>query len=309
LATLFMAGAVPGIAIAALLHASWYGSPFQSGYGATRDLFAAGNIWPNALRYGGWLLATQGLLVILAPLGWHVIWHRTDDAGPSGDRARRVSPRLLLALGIAGSATVVASYLPYAVFEQWHYLRFLMPTLPVALAGVAVVLVLVVERLPPAARATTMVVLVALIAGWSGRVARTEKAFDLADIEDRYRVTGEAVRRSTPASAVVLCLQQSGSLRFYGERDTVRWDLLDAAWLDPAVAWLAQRGHPVFIVSEQPEDEAFRRRFAPAASLGALDWPPRIEVRGSTRVLVHAVEDRARYVAGESVTTRRLFAR
>ena len=309
LAALFLAGAVPGIAVVAFLQASWYGSPLRSGYGATRDLFAAGNIWPNTLRYGRWLLTTQGLLVILAPLGWHVIWHRTDDAGPPGDRARRVSPRLLLALGIAGSVAVVASYLPYAVFEQWHYLRFLMPALPVVLVGVAVVLVLVVERLPPAVRATTMVVLVALIAGWSGRVARTEKAFDLAAIEDRYRVTAEAVRQSTPAAAVVLCLQQSGSLRLYGERDTVRWDLLEPAWLDRAVAWLEQRGHPVLIVSEQPEDEAFRRRFAHASSLGALDWPPVIEVRGSTRVLVHAVEDRARYVAGEPVTTRRVFAR
>jgi 4-amino-4-deoxy-L-arabinose transferase-like glycosyltransferase len=308
-AALFLAAAVPGVALAALLQATWYGSPFQSGYGATRDLFAASNVWPNAVRYAGWLLATQGLLVILAPLGWHAAWHWRQEGTSPAERARRASARLLVALGLAGSLVVVASYLPYAVFAEWHYLRFLMPALPVVLAGVAIALVSVIGRLPLAVRSVALVVLVALAAGWSIRVARTGRVFDLAAIEDRYRVTGEAVRGATTDTAVLLSLQQSGSLRFYAERDTLRWDLLDPAWLDRAVSWLEQRGHPVFVVSEQPEDEAFRRRFAAAASIGALDWPPRIEVRGSRRVLVHAVDDRARYLAGEPVATRRVFAR
>jgi hypothetical protein len=297
------------VALAAFLQATWYGSPFQSGYGATRDLFLVSNIWPNVWRYGGWLLATQGVLVMLAPLGWRAAWRRADDVDLPDGAARRAWARLVLTLCMSGSLVVVASYLPYAVFGQWHYLRFLMPALPFVLAGVAIALVLAVMQLPLAVRTMATVVLVALVAGWSIRVARTEKAFDMAAIEDRYRVTGAAVRDDTPPSAVVLSLQQSGSLRVYAERDTVRWDLLDPAWLDRAVAWLEQRGHPVLIVSEQPEDEAFRRRFAGAASIGALDWPPRIEVRGSTRVLVHVVADRARYAAGETVTTRRVFAR
>jgi 4-amino-4-deoxy-L-arabinose transferase-like glycosyltransferase len=309
LAALFLAGAVPGVALAAFLQATWYGSPFQSGYGATRDLFLVSNIWPNAWRYGGWLLATQGVLVMLAPLGWRAAWRGADDVDLPDGAARRAWARLVLTLCMSGSLVVVASYLPYAVFAQWHYLRFLMPALPFVLAGVAIALVLAVKQLPLAVRPMATVVLVALAAGWSIRVARTEKAFDMAAIEDRYRVTGAAVRDDTPSSAVVLSLQQSGSLRVYAERDTVRWDLLDPAWLDRAVAWLERRGHPVLIVSEQPEDEAFRRRFAGAASIGALDWPPRIEVRGSKRVLVHVVADRARYAAGEPVATRRVFAR
>lgn len=308
LAVPFLAGAVPGVALVALLQAGWYGSPFQSGYGAARDLFALRNVWPNFWRYGGWLLTTQGVLVVLAPLGWHVAWHGTRaDALPGGPMGQDPARRLL-ALVLAGGLGVVASYLPYAVFVEWHYLRFMMPGLPLVLAGTAIALVLVAARLPRAVRAIGLVVLVALVAGRSVRVQRAERVFDLAAIEDRYRVTGEAVSAASPRKAVVFSLQQSGSLRLYAQRDTLRWDLLDPAWLDGAVAWLERRGHPVWIVSEQPEDEAFRRRFGSAA-LGALDWPPRIEVRGSTRVLVHAAEDRARYLAGEPVSPRRVFAK
>ena len=37
----------------------------------------------------------------------------------------------------------------------------------------------------------------------------------------------------------------AGSLRYYAGRATVRFDILDPAWLDRAAAWLNDRGrHP-----------------------------------------------------------------
>jgi hypothetical protein len=306
---LFLAGALPGTVAAGGLQARWYGSPLASGYGRPRDLFALSAVGPNLERYGRWLLETHGALVLLALLGWHAVWHWHHGGSSRDDRARRASTRLQLALALAGSAAVVAAYLPYYVFAEWHYLRFMMPALPVVMAGVSVALMLAVTRLPRASRALVYVVLVALLAGRSGATARTLRVFDLDAVEQRYRTTGEAVSAGVEPAAVLFSVQHGGSLRFYAHRDTLRWDLLDPSWLARAVAWLEQRGHPVYFVTEQAEESVFRDRFRGAGPLGALDWPPRIEVRASSRVFVRAVSDLARYAAGETVATERVFAR
>lgn len=58
------------------------------------------------------------------------------------------------------------------------------------------------------------------------------------------------------------------------------------------------------IVLEPWEHEAFRVRFA-RQDYGALDWPPRYELE--RRVQIFLPEDRARYRAGETVATERVF--
>ena len=48
--------------------------------------------------------------------------------------------------------------------------------------------------------------------------------------------------RRIPPDAVILAMQHSGSLRYYTGRLILRWDALDPAWLDRAVAFLRDRG-------------------------------------------------------------------
>lgn len=83
------------------------------------------------------------------------------------------------------------------------------------------------------------------------------------------------------------------------------WDALDPAWLDRALAWLASHGRPPAIVLESWEQEGFRARFA-GQTFGALDWPPRYDL--DRRVLIFLPADRARYQAGETIATERVFA-
>jgi hypothetical protein len=48
--------------------------------------------------------------------------------------------------------------------------------------------------------------------------------------------------------------QNAGPTRYYGGRATLRFDLLDEAWLDRAVAWLAsQDRHPYVLLLLDPE--------------------------------------------------------
>jgi hypothetical protein len=101
-------------------------------------------------------------------------------------------------------------------------------------------------------------------------------------------------------------MQQSGSLRYYGHRSTVRWDALSPAELDRAMHALDTNGYELYIALEDWEEPMFRSRFAEMADVGALDWPPLVECVNSPRVRIYRVADRSRYVAGERLVTTQI---
>src|SRR5258705_6080606 len=98
----------------------FYGSPVRSGYGALAGLFALDHVAPNAARYFSWMSATHTPFWLLAL------------AAPFVLRPRRPAT-LLLSLALVN----VLCYLPYAVFNDWWYLRFLLP-------GIAIVMVVMI---------------------------------------------------------------------------------------------------------------------------------------------------------------------
>ena len=51
-------------------------------------------------------------------------------------RVRRMMLIAGLTTALAVAAVVTACYLPYAVFSEWFYLRFLLPALPAAFVAV-----------------------------------------------------------------------------------------------------------------------------------------------------------------------------
>jgi hypothetical protein len=73
---------------------------------------------------------------------------------------------------------------------------------------------------------------------------------------------------------VIFSILHSGSIRHYGGRMTLRFDLLDPDWLDRAVAWLQASGRHPYLVVEGTESEEFGRRFAGHSRLAALNWLP-----------------------------------
>ena len=77
----------------------------------------------------------------------------------------------------------------------------------------------------------------------------------------------------TERNAVMLSMQHSGSVRYYGGRMSLRYDWLDPAWLDRSVAWLTARGHAVYALLDEGEVDAVRRRFAGEARASGLDAP------------------------------------
>jgi hypothetical protein len=264
----FSFAAVPGLAILAALNAVRYGSPLASGYGSTGGLFAAANVVPNLGRYAGWIVETETPVLTLALLAPAVV----------GRPQRRVTIAALVSC-----ALVFATYAFYTVFDDWWYLRFLLPILPVlVVAAVAVVL----RAVPDRGRAAAAAVLAAALGAWCVRVATARHVFDLQRLEARFVRTGEYAARELPSDAVVLAVQQSGSVRFYAGPPTLAWDAVPAGTLDALVAHLRSSGHRVFAVLEDAEAQPFRDHFA-GQQCGALSERPIAEVASAVRVRIY----------------------
>jgi hypothetical protein len=216
---------------------------------------------------------------------------------------------LFLAMFVAN----LAVYLPYVVFEDWSFVRFLLPTIPLLLVLVTAVVDAILRRVvarvvpaPPDRRAALRVangilaaVVIALAVAFV-REARVRSAFRLQFLEARFEKAGRYVGAQLPADALVVTGYESGSVRFYSGRKTLEWSTLDPAWLDRAVAFVRSRGYRPYLLLEGWEEPEFRRRFAESA-LGALDWPPVAEIAGQVRI--YRPEDRQRYLSGEAIPT------
>jgi hypothetical protein len=299
-AALYIVPVVAGVGGLAWLNTYLYGHPLASGYGTAAALFSVANVAINVRHYLGWLWSVQTpfvFIALLAPGLWQPD-HR-DGAAASAPAVRPWTT--LFALGF--SLFVFASYLPYSPFEEWWYLRFLLPGLPIMLVLATAVALRPFSFLPAAWRLPLAVAGTSLLAGHALTTAADGGVMALRALESRYAAAGAYVAGTLPPAAVLLSVQESGSLRIYGGRTTIRFDHLEPDGLDRAVAFLQQAGYRPYFALEDWEEAQFRSRFASGGALGRLDWPPAAEVGGPVKVRFYDPRDRARYLAGETVRT------
>jgi hypothetical protein len=286
----FCAGAAPGALAVALVQYILYGSVTSSGYGNPAALFSTSHIWPNIQRYGWWAIDTHTPVLLLAPLA-------LVARPPAADASSRARGRWIATTLLALTAAVIACYLPYVPFDAWWFLRFLLPAVPFTFVLVASVLRAGTSRLPHPWSIVTLVAIGLVVCGLLVRTAVRRHAFEVKAAEWRFRLAGDYLARSLPQNAVVLTIWHSGSVRYYGHRQTVVWDAIPPDALDRTVDYLRGRGLRPFLLLERWEEPAFRARFGAASALAALDWPPLATVGRDVRVF--AIDDRARYMAGE----------
>lgn len=274
-----MAAAALAIAV---INAHLWGGPFSSGYGANEDLFIVGRASGNLARIWRWSQETAGqwLLVGVATL--------VPLAMTSRPRVWR--------LGLAVVVGVLVSYLPYALFEEWWYLRFYLPVWPIAAAGVTAAAWLMLRRVSEAG--APFVVLAAAIALVSPSLAAATSVgtFDLWRGAQRYPAVAGHVAATAPRGTLVLAVQHSGALR-YAHVVIGRWDYIAPDALDQTVDALATAGRQVWLVADDFEEAPFRARFA-GARRGGLDWAPLAEARiGTARTRVYDLTTPTRAVA------------
>jgi hypothetical protein len=284
-----IAFAIPVAAAAATLGGLqwvWYGSPLRNGYGTADQLFALANIVPNTARYARWLISTAPVLTVAA-FGLYRV---------RANRAARVL--------VAFTLLVVASYLVYAVFDDWSYLRFLLPAMGVLAVLAAVALSDIVQRCAQPLRPVLLFAIVLAVTAHALWLARDLGAFRLAGQLQRVEQVADYVR-SLPADAVLVAGEQSGSMRYYTGRSILRWEAATPDALRDSIAALEAAGHPVYVVLDAFEDPLFRAKFG-GVDVVALDWPPILDAGSSHRTLVWRAGEHDRFLRGEVPRTIRL---
>jgi len=285
---LFSLPVAAAVGAIAALYTAWYGAPWKSGYGAAEEIFSLSNVLPNLTRYPVWLWKSQSPLILLAVLPLLPPFNR--------DGSRR-AVRLCAALFLA----TLASYLVYAPFEEWWYLRFLLPAIPSLMVLLALGIVFAARRFSATwARIGVMaatILIVTMTARFSSAVAPPAP---LREGERRYVDVGVYVNQALPRNGVVLGVQESGSVRHYGGRMTIRWDLIDRDWAPRAPAELERLGLHPYLVIEDFELPQFRGWFGVAAD-APLPWPLIARMRENGGVSVYDLGSRASAVAPVSI--------
>ncbi len=272
-ASIFAVGVLPGCIALALINLRLYGSPFESGYGSTEELFKIDYLGANLSSYPRWLVETETPFILFALLTpWFI-------RGP------------LSWLFVAITAILAASYALYLPFDNWTYLRFLLPAIPLLLILSGGVVLHHTRRLPaPLSRWLVAAMCVVLMA-WRWDSAGMQPP---APNDRRFAVVGEFVREPLPPNAILFSMQHSGSVRYYSGRPTLRWDLLHPEWLDRSLAFLRSKGYRPLFLLEEWEQPQFSARFAAHTKVGALDWQPIATYSGEIRTDIFDPADQGR---------------
>jgi hypothetical protein len=289
-AALFALGVLPSIAAIALLNRHLYGSPLRSGYGALDDLFAFHYLVPNIRQFWSWSSDLHTPAILLGLLA------------PFSGRVKAVWPI------IGFSVAVLGCYVFYLPFDNWTFLRFLLPAAPLLFILDGSVAIDLLSRLSLAFRGAGMFALCTLVPFWFLAKGNSLSFFAIEHGERRYVTVGRSVGAIVPPNAAVISMIHSGSVRLYGERQSVRWDLIDPGRLDDAIRTIQEHSYVPYFLLEDWEEPRFRDRFGAASPLGRIDWPPTAEYLGDAQVRLYSVEDRDRHLRGDRVLTRMIPA-
>ena len=296
-------GAVPGVLAGMIINTLLYGGPLTTGYGSLFESYTFGTLPMNVRNYLVWLVQTQTALILLAVVPLFV-------RGALREGTPVVSPRACLA-AILGLTFL--SYVFYATFDHWFYLRFLLPAYPALFVlFVAAIRWLSASartihassgetrrslggggtwKLPVEARVPVAALVCAVMVPFGVHGGRHEGIFNVAAYEGRHIRAAHEIAARTPADAIVLSVQHSGSVRYYANRITLRYDWLNDAALDAALQDVAAKGRRAYLVVDDWEEKEFRARFSPTNRAGRLDWAPIARVPGGTEVRIFDMHD------------------
>jgi hypothetical protein len=296
-AFLFSAAVVPGCIGVAIINKKLYGSPFSSGYGDTSALFSTGYFWTNLWHYPRWLLEMETPFILLSGYGWYVLSRHEHSSNASAVAARR----RMATLFVLFAAALYACYALYLPFDNWTFLRFLLPGIALILLLCGAAVSQIADRLdrflPKFLLAACFVVFLA----WRWDVTGLKPAHPH---DRRSAVVGEYVHDHLPPNAVVFSMIHSGSIRYYAGRMTLRWDWLNHDWLDRSLAFLTANGYRPFLLVEASERAQFIEKFSGQSKMGSLDWRPLATYRGNVRADLYDLSNLNDLTTGATIRPR-----
>ena len=255
---------LPGAVAVGAINQHIYGSALTSGYGGF-EIYSTGNFWLNATRYPRWLVETQTPFVLLALISPYLLARRgLSDAAT------------IARVGLGFTLILFLTYAWYMPFDEWTYLRFLLPAYPLLL-GLAAAALTTLAPVSGRPRTAAFVLLAITLAGWG--MWRGRVAFHAQEEEQRHQVAGYWAG-GLPDNAVVISNRHSGSVRHYGHRVTLRFEWLYPEAYQEAMAYLHTSGKRTYAVLDDVEREIFRQRYSSVADVSWLDREPLLVAAG-----------------------------
>ncbi len=287
---LFAAGSLPGLIAVAAINRHLYGSPLVSGYGTLDDIYDLAHLPANLARYPRWLLTAQTPIILLSLASPFFLRRHLADAS-AVRRARAIAGMWLCCIG-----AVFGAYLFYQPFDDWVYIRFLLPANPPLLVLSVVALFGLVSawsRVPSGSRAVVGLGAVVAVASYTLNYTIDRGLLNFWKADQRYVATGEYISDHLPERAVLISMQHSGTARYYSGRTTVRYDVMPPTRLEWVVEELRRLGYYPYFLLDDWEEPRFRERFQRRTALGRLDWPPVAIISGRVKIYDPADRDAA----------------
>ena len=259
----FLVALLPAVLFVAIVNDRLYGSPTMSGYGPTSSLYAFRLFPGNVERYSRWLLQSQGIVILIALIP--LLVPRTRPAWLT---------RAVLIPTTTFASLAALSYLFYVHFEDWWYLRFLLPLYPLLMILLATPVAAATRSVPAMLSIPALVLAVALaMQSWLGFIVGL-RTLTIGRGEDRYVAVAQYIERELPPNAIILSMQHSGTIKFYTGVPTVRYDVIAGGRLPSAIDWFTANGYRPYILVEDWEEAIYRERFSelsgPLATLDLL---------------------------------------
>ncbi len=288
----------PFLVVEVLLNWYLFGAPWRSGYGdlplggPLADILARGA--RHLLRLNG-QQAGVGLLLFAVAL----IWNRFDPA------------RRLLLAGVF--AAFLFFFAAYRIDDAWWYFRFLLPAMPaVAVLEAGFLVHLAGPGLLRRLRMAAVALATCALAFGSLRYAEEKGVFSAKEGEQRYPRVAAVVAGQVEQPALVLAMQHSGSIRFYTDLTTARYDLGTPEKLADTLARVAQGGGNLYLVVDDLEDrrpQSPRKGFSSRrrrSARGRHPWP-HFSVPPQTRKARPAFRGRSSGPGGDGGGSRTLM--
>jgi hypothetical protein len=297
-ACLFSAAAIPGCIGVAVVNAKLYGSPFSSGYGDMSLLFNLDYFWTNLSQYSRWLLDMETPFILLAPIGWFLLRRHENSHDDWRLGARGRFSNLVVAFAVA----VYGCYAIYVPFDNWTFLRFLLPAIPLILLLCGLCVIELSERLHSFLPKFLVVACFVVFLAWRWDVIGLKP---VEPNDRRSAVIGEYVQDHLPPNAIVLSIFHSGSIRYYSGRLTLRWDWLPPDWLDRSLVFLTSNGYqPFLLIGEDWERTQFVQRFSGHSRIGTLGLSPAATYHGRPRADLYDLGNPKQVAASATIKPR-----
>ena len=247
-AVAFGAAFAPGPLFIGWLFNELYGSPLTSGYGDTSALFAWSHVPINLKNYPQWIWESQGPFVFLFLLTPFFMVRRAGA--------------LVRAALLAFIAMLFVCYLLYRPFDAWWWTRFLLPAYPFMFILAADVVWLGTDRFGKRTQTAAALLFALAMVYYGGSNTHQRQIHHVGHGEQKYAEVGRHVDRTLPKNAIIYAMQHSGTVRYYSDRLTIRYDYIDRHWLDRSIAHVQTLGYEPFFLLDDWEVPIFQEKFA-----------------------------------------------